>query len=205
MKRKTKDTLSLGPDVIQLLLPHRRPFLMVDRVETFSRSPQPTLGACRHITANEPLFAGHLPGLHLWPGALTIEGLAQSCSLLHAIVGMESAASEAGSQPDDVLAALRNLELGYQLHPGYRPAASQGLSPWLDHLPRNLTVAAAVDIKFVRPVFAGQRLDYRVTLSHQFGKAGRCDVEALVEGRAVATGTITGASGFALPQLPGDQ
>src|SRR5262249_30324140 len=79
---KTKHNLSLGPDTIQRLPPHGRPFLMVDTVEGYERAPHPTLLAARHVSANEPVFEGHFPGLHLWPGVYTIEGLGQSANLL---------------------------------------------------------------------------------------------------------------------------
>ena len=49
--------LSLGPDVVTRLLPHRRPFLMVDSIEGYSRAPRPTLSAARMVSANEPVFA----------------------------------------------------------------------------------------------------------------------------------------------------
>ena len=78
-----KTTLELGPDVVQRLIPHRRPLLMVDRIEVFEDGDQPTLFASRYISSNEPVFDGHFPGLHLWPGVYTIEGLLQASNLLH--------------------------------------------------------------------------------------------------------------------------
>src|SRR5690606_29174491 len=65
--------LELGPDVIERLIPHRRPLIMVDRVRGFELGERPTLWATRNVSANEPVFDGHFPGLHIWPGIYTQE------------------------------------------------------------------------------------------------------------------------------------
>ncbi len=193
-----KTTLDLGPDVVQRLLPHRRPFLMVDRVEAFEDGPQPTLWAARHISSNEPVFEGHFPELHLWPGVYTIEGLLQASNLLHILhVARETARAE-GHAPDDVCAALRNLELGYRLQPGYQPELTARFSRLLGDTPDPISrggLAGAVDVKLLQPVFAGQRLDYRVTLARVVEHLQRFDVEASVAGRLVAKGTLTSSRG----------
>src|SRR5262245_17504163 len=159
MKKLTP--LALGPDVVTRLLPHRRPFLMVDSIEGYARAPRPTLCAARMISANEPVFEGHFPGLHLWPGVYTIEGMGQSSNLLHIVWMLQRGWEEGGDDPADVLAALRNLELGYQLSPGYRPEVSARLLAVLADpgLPSRMGMSAAVDVKLLHPVFAGQRLD----------------------------------------------
>ncbi|CAN93515.1 MULTISPECIES: 3-hydroxyacyl-ACP dehydratase FabZ family protein [Sorangium] len=198
------EPLHLGPDVIERLIPHRRPFLMVDTVEAYGRAPRPTLRAARQISANEPIFEGHFPGLHLWPGVYTIEGMGQSCNLLQIIWAFERGFEEHGGDPAGVLAALRNLELGYKLRPGYRPEASAPLLEMLARtdLPSRLGMSAAVDVKLLHPVFAGQRLEYQVAQSHVFENLLRFDVEAQVEGRLVAKGVMTGTHGVRFPSPP---
>jgi 3-hydroxyacyl-[acyl-carrier-protein] dehydratase len=65
---------------IQKLLPHRYPFLLVDRVVAFERS---TSIVCRkNVTINEPFFQGHFPSKPVMPGVLLIEALAQAGGLL---------------------------------------------------------------------------------------------------------------------------
>lgn len=61
------------------LLPHRYPFLMVDRVVEISDSRAVTL---KNVTHNEPFFNGHFPGMPVMPGVLILEALAQSSALL---------------------------------------------------------------------------------------------------------------------------
>lgn len=62
------------------LLPHRYPFLMVDRVTDVV--PGESLKAFKNVTVNEPFFQGHFPGLPVMPGVLMCEALAQAGGLL---------------------------------------------------------------------------------------------------------------------------
>jgi 3-hydroxyacyl-[acyl-carrier-protein] dehydratase len=67
------------------LLPHRYPFLLVDRVLEFDGQRALTL---KNITNNEPFFSGHFPSLPIMPGVLIVEALAQSAAILAlAIIG----------------------------------------------------------------------------------------------------------------------
>jgi len=185
--------LRLGSNVVELLLPQRRPFLMVDFVHAFREEPVPTLEAGRHISANEVYFDGHFPGLHLWPGTLTLEGLGQACALLMVLLAVRRSARGTGEDPDAALEALRNLDRGFRLHPGYRPEASAALLERMRPLQMSLAVGASAEVKYLKPVFAGVRLDYRVTLTDDFGDKVRFEAEASVEGAAVVTATIVGA------------
>jgi 3-hydroxyacyl-[acyl-carrier-protein] dehydratase len=198
---KQTSNLVLGPDVIARILPHRRPFLMVDAVEGYERGPRPTLRAARYISANEPVFEGHFPGLHLWPGVYTIEGLGQSANFLHVLWSLEQRWQEQGGDPDDVLAALRNLELGYRMAPGFRAdLAAKLLEALGDDASARIGLSAAVEVKLLAPVFAGTRLDYRVTQTHLMDNLVRFEVEASVGGKAVARGVMTSSKG--VPALP---
>ncbi len=62
------------------LLPHRYPFLMVDRIVQ-ARSDEFGIGI-KNVTANEPQFEGHFPGRPIMPGVLLIEGMAQTAGAL---------------------------------------------------------------------------------------------------------------------------
>ena len=65
---------------IMNLLPHRYPFLMVDRVLEFT--PRQSITAIKNVTINEPFFQGHFPDYPVMPGVLIIEALAQTAALL---------------------------------------------------------------------------------------------------------------------------
>jgi 3-hydroxyacyl-[acyl-carrier-protein] dehydratase len=65
---------------IQRLLPHRYPFLLVDRVIEYT--PGKHLVAIKNITYNEPQFTGHFPQRVIMPGVLILEALAQATGLL---------------------------------------------------------------------------------------------------------------------------
>ena len=62
------------------LLPHRYPFLLVDRVIEFERDKR--IKALKNVTINEPFFNGHFPHRPVMPGVLMIEALAQTAALL---------------------------------------------------------------------------------------------------------------------------
>jgi 3-hydroxyacyl-[acyl-carrier-protein] dehydratase len=65
---------------IQSLLPHRYPFLLVDRVKEFE--PHQRIVAIKNVTVNEPFFQGHFPGRPIMPGVLIIEAMAQAGGVL---------------------------------------------------------------------------------------------------------------------------
>ena len=67
-------------DKIMEFLPHRYPFLMVDRV--IETSEGETLSALKNVSVNEPFFQGHFPNQPIMPGVLILEALAQATGLL---------------------------------------------------------------------------------------------------------------------------
>lgn len=71
---------TLGVGEIKAMLPHRYPFLLVDRVLDYTAGER--LRALKNVTINEPFFQGHFPGHPVMPGVLIIEALAQACGLL---------------------------------------------------------------------------------------------------------------------------
>ena len=65
---------------IMELLPHRYPFLLVDRVTDVK--PGASLSAIKNVTINEPFFQGHFPGVPIMPGVMILEAMAQATGLL---------------------------------------------------------------------------------------------------------------------------
>ena len=86
---------------IQRLLPHRYPFLLVDRVVELE--PNKRVLAYKNVTANEPFFQGHFPGRPVMPGVLVVEALAQAGGLLTQL-------SKAGPEEEEQLFYLVKVD-----------------------------------------------------------------------------------------------
>ncbi len=71
---ETKMTIEIGD--IQRILPHRYPFLLIDRVIEIERKQR--IVALKNVTVNEPFFQGHFPGFPIMPGVLMVEAIAQA-------------------------------------------------------------------------------------------------------------------------------
>jgi 3-hydroxyacyl-[acyl-carrier-protein] dehydratase len=67
---------TLDINQIQAILPHRYPFLLIDRVIEVTRKQR--IVAIKNLTVNEPFFAGHFPGYPIMPGVLIVEAIAQA-------------------------------------------------------------------------------------------------------------------------------
>ena len=65
---------------IREYLPHRYPFLLVDRVESLTLGE--SIVALKNVTANEPFFEGHFPEYSVMPGVLIVEAMAQAAGIL---------------------------------------------------------------------------------------------------------------------------
>jgi len=82
----------LDVEAVMRLLPHRPPFLLVDRVVALE--PGKRIVAWKSVTMNEPFFVGHFPGKPVMPGVLVLEALAQAAALL-AVKSMDPVAGAA--------------------------------------------------------------------------------------------------------------
>ena len=76
----TKPAIALDIHQILKLLPHRYPFLLVDRVLDMEKGKRIT--ALKNVTMNEPFFNGHFPHRPVMPGVLMLEAMAQAAALL---------------------------------------------------------------------------------------------------------------------------
>src|ERR1051325_1029201 len=79
LKRGTT-VAEMGIEEIMDVLPHRYPFLLVDRI--LEAEDKHVVGI-KNVTINEPFFAGHFPGHPVMPGVLIIEAMAQVAGVLH--------------------------------------------------------------------------------------------------------------------------
>lgn len=67
-------------DLIQRIIPHRYPFLLVDRVEEIDGTARGV--GIKNVTANEPQFQGHFPGMPVFPGVFMVEAMAQTAAVI---------------------------------------------------------------------------------------------------------------------------
>ncbi len=76
----TDEDKSVNIEKIMELIPHRYPFLLVDRVQEYQASEW--IKAVKNVTFNEPQFQGHFPNHPVMPGVMLVEGMAQAAGLL---------------------------------------------------------------------------------------------------------------------------
>ena len=101
-------------DKIRNYLPHRYPFLLLDKVLDYV--PGESITALKNVSVNEPFFHGHFPQQPLMPGVLIIEAMAQAAAILGVISGAESR-----DDLDDVLyflIGIDNARFRKTVHPG---------------------------------------------------------------------------------------
>lgn len=78
---KSERPIVLSAKEIEKILPHRYPFLLVDRVIELNLEESEIIGV-KNVTVNEPFFQGHFPGVPIMPGVLLLEALAQTGGIL---------------------------------------------------------------------------------------------------------------------------
>jgi 3-hydroxyacyl-[acyl-carrier-protein] dehydratase len=133
----TPESTTTGLDIHQILkiLPHRYPFLLIDRVLELKRKER--IVAIKNVTINEPFFNGHFPGLPIMPGVLIVEAIAQAGGALlltevqdrsdkiMVFTGIERARFRRPVSPGDQLRLEVELK-GWREVPGMVAAKMQG-------------------------------------------------------------------------------
>ena len=104
-------TLPIEAKDIQKLIPHRYPFMLLDRIMAFESGN--SLTAIKNISMNEPQFMGHFPDFPVMPGVLIIEAMAQACGALAIL-------TEGGRNHDEIyfFAGIDNARFKRQVIPG---------------------------------------------------------------------------------------
>jgi 3-hydroxyacyl-[acyl-carrier-protein] dehydratase len=109
---RADDTGAMDIETIMEYLPHRYPFLLVDRVVALQDNK--SIRGIKNVTMNEPFFQGHFPGYPVMPAVLVVEALAQLASIL--------AWKISGRSPGDgtiiFFAAIDNARFRRQVRPG---------------------------------------------------------------------------------------
>ena len=110
--KKSSEAMTLDIHAILEQLPHRYPFLLIDRVTSVVAGE--SVKAIKNVTINEPFFTGHFPQRPVMPGVLIIEALAQATGILAFIT--------AGQKPDDNMlyyfAGIDNARFKKPVEPG---------------------------------------------------------------------------------------
>jgi 3-hydroxyacyl-[acyl-carrier-protein] dehydratase len=112
MNDDAQPSLPVDAERIAAILPHRYPFLLVDRVLELVHGK--SIVAFKNVTLNEPFFQGHFPGHPVMPGVLIVEALAQASGLL---IGLSGAYSE-NDRPIFYLAKVDNARFMKPVVPG---------------------------------------------------------------------------------------
>ncbi len=98
------------------LLPHRYPFLLIDRVIDYK--PLDYLHGYKNITVNEPIFTGHFPGKPIFPGVLIVEAMAQATGVL-GFKSMQAVETQASDKEElYLLAGVDNVRFKTPVTPG---------------------------------------------------------------------------------------
>ena len=148
---------------IYRLLPHKYPFLLIDRVVKLD--PGKSAVGIKNVTINEPYFTGHFPGEPIVPGVLIVESLAQLTAVMYCT----------GAFPEDTnWDDMDSLEIDY--------AAIADKVGYLVDI-RNM--------KFKRIVRPGDSMELRVRKKAQFANLMQIQVEALVDGQVAVEGTLS--------------
>ena len=127
--------IALDIHEILKILPHRYPFLLIDRVLELKRKER--IVAIKNVTINEPFFSGHFPGLPIMPGVLIVEAIAQAGGALlltevedrndkvMVFTGIERAKFRRPVSPGDQLRLEVEVK-GWRSVPGMTAAKMQG-------------------------------------------------------------------------------
>lgn len=87
MEQEKKELASVDIMKIMDLIPHRYPFLLIDRIKDIN-GDESCVGI-KNVTINEPQFMGHFPGIPIFPGVLLVEGMAQTAGAICVFSGLK--------------------------------------------------------------------------------------------------------------------
>jgi 3-hydroxyacyl-[acyl-carrier-protein] dehydratase len=173
-----KNLFVIGADVITYFTGLKHPMIMVDRITNYSSDPL-SLVAERYVSANEPAFIGHFPNLKLWPGIYTIEGLRQSCYLLHILHELEEA---------NLLKGVIELHNRQTLRPQINHDLCHRVIGYFKNVKMPDPDLFSIRIKLLEPVFAGSLIRYHCIRDKNDSQF--FSVKAIVNERMIANGEL---------------
>ena len=155
--------MRLEAQMISRLLPHKYPFLLIDRV--IKLEPGKSAVGIKNVTINEPYFTGHFPGEPIVPGVLIVESLAQLTAVMYS-------AGHFAEETD--WEHLENEKIDYSII-----ASKVGY------------LVDIKNVKFKQIVRPGDTLELRAYKKIQFENLSQVKVEAYVDGKNVVDGIIS--------------
>ncbi|TCP69113.1 3-hydroxyacyl-ACP dehydratase FabZ [Baia soyae] len=160
----------MNADEIRKLLPHRWPFLLLDRV--IELKPGVSGVGIKNVTISEPFFEGHFPTESIMPGVLIVEALAQMTAVVYC-----TGALQAMREAEQEVAATAEAQL--------EPAEEIDISSRVGYL------VAIRDMKFMKPVVPGDQLLLKVKIGRSVGILSKVNVAAYVGKVCVVEGTLS--------------
>lgn len=158
----------LSADQIRELIPHRWPFLLLDRV--IALKPGKSGVGLKNVTVSEPFFEGHFPQESIMPGVLIVEALAQLTAVVY---GTGALASIEGN--DEIAATTEMVTI----------------DPDIDIASRVGYLVAIKDMKFMKPIVPGDQVRLEVHIGRKFGMLSQVKVAAYVQRECVVRGALT--------------
>lgn len=181
-----------GYTVIERLLPHRTPFLMIESVVSYIGGNNPTLHAKFPIRSSESVFSRNDEIID-WPSMYTIEGLGQCCNLLNIISSIENRLLKNGLMMENVVNVLKGFEENRDdkitniLKGAFEKGAMETIS--------RVGLLGSVDVEILGRVSIGQLLLYEVQQTMVYGGLAHFSTKAFNNGELIAQGILIGTSG----------
>ena len=177
-------------NVIEYLLPHRPPFLMVESIVSYVGGDAPVLKAECPIRRSEPVFS-RAESLSFWPSVYIIEGLGQCSALLSLICTWDRGRAAKSMDVESVSTWLLNMENFNRDYTSEQLLEMFGNDTMKTE--SRIGLLASVDVVISGQVHAGELLRYRVEQTLVLEGLSRFSVQAAVDEQVVAHGTMVGA------------
>lgn len=177
--------------LITILLPHRLPFLMVDKITSYSGGKNPSLLANYEITGGGPLCSPDEVDDH-WPSVYIIEGLGQCCNLMIVISALEKRLVEAGLKFNSIGEVLRRLmnDEPDEITSILKSALNQRLiEPY-----SSVGFVGSAEMEITGYARQGQVVSYETQLNQVFGSLYYSTVRAYTNNHQIARGTMVSAT-----------
>ena len=152
---------------IRKTIPHRWPFLLLDRVIELKAGV--TGVGIKNVTISEPFFEGHFPNESIMPGVLIVEAMAQLTAVVYCTGALESMKEYVEEAAGAAESAVNDIDISSRV--GY--------------------LVAIKDMKFMKPVVPGDQLRLRADIGKSYGLLSKVKVSAHVGHECVAMGTLT--------------